>query len=197
MGVWPMEAPDAVETVTIRFEKGRTVSINGKALDPIAVMRTANQLGGRNGVGMKHALENRIVGTKSRGVYEAPGMELLGTALRFVYQAVLDRRSTLLFQHLSKLVADQIYDGRYFDPVTQAARAAIGVFSAHASGAVSVGLYKGNVLFQSLTDCKASLYNEADSSMEASAGLNPVSSQGFAEIQSVEALALARAGQIR
>jgi argininosuccinate synthase len=196
MGVWPMEAPDAVETVTIRFEKGRAVKINGKKVNPVAAMRTANQVGGRNGIGMKHALENRIVGTKSRGVYEAPGMELLGTALRFVYQAVMDRRSTLLFMHLSKLVADQIYDGRYFDPVTQAARAAIGVFSANATGTVSVGLYKGNILFQSLTDCKASLYNEADSSMEASAGLNPVSSQGFAEIQSVEALALARAGQI-
>ncbi len=196
MGVWPMQAPDAVETVTIRFEKGRAVKINGQSVDPISAMRTANQVGGRNGIGMKHALENRIVGTKSRGVYEAPGMELLGTALRYVYQAVMDRRSTLLFQQLSKLVADQIYDGRYFDPVTQAARAAIGVFSAHASGTVSMGLYKGNILFQSLTDCKASLYNEADSSMEASAGLNPVSSQGFAEIQSVEALALARAGQI-
>ena len=196
MGVWPMQAPDKVETVTIRVEKGRAVKINGKKVNPVAAMRLANQLGGRNGVGMKHALENRIVGTKSRGVYEAPGMELLGTALRYVYQAVMDRRSTLLFMQLSKLMADQIYDGRYFDPVTQAARAAIGVFSAHATGTVSVGLYKGNVLFQSLTGCKASLYNEADSSMEASAGLNPVSSQGFAEIQSVEALALARAGQI-
>jgi argininosuccinate synthase len=197
MGVWPMEAPDKTESVTIRFEKGRTVQINGQDVDPIAAMVTANRIGGRNGIGMKHALENRIIGTKSRGVYEAPGMELLGAALRFVYQATMDRRSTLLFMHLSKLVADQIYDGRYFDPVTQAARAAIGVFSNHATGVVSVGLYKGNILFQSLTGCKASLYNEADSSMEASAGLNPVSSQGFAEIQSVEALSLARAGQIR
>jgi argininosuccinate synthase len=123
-------------------------------------------------------------------------MELLGTCLRYVYQATMDRRSTLLFQQLSKLVADQIYDGRYYDPVTQAARAAIGVFSKFASGTVTVGLYKGNILFESLTDCKASLYNEADSSMEASAGLNPVSSQGFAEIQSVEAFALANARQI-
>ena len=157
----------------------------------------ANGIGGRNGVGMKHALENRVVGTKSRGVYESPGMELLGAALRFVYQAVMDRRATLLFQQLSKLVADQIYDGRYFDPATQAARAAIGVFAQHASGTVRVGLYKGNVLFLSQTGCRASLYNEADSSMEASAGLTPVSSQGFAEIQSVEARAMARAGQIR
>ena len=197
MGVWPMQAPDKMEDVTIRFVQGRVVQINGRDVTPIEAMVQANLIGGRNGVGMKHALENRVVGTKSRGVYEAPGMELLGTALRFLYQAVLDRRSTLLFQQLSKLVSDQIYDGRYFDPVTQAARAAIGVFSQHASGTVTVGLYKGNVLFHALRDCKASLYNEADSSMEASAGLNPVSSQGFVEIQSVEARAMAFAGQIK
>jgi argininosuccinate synthase len=197
MGVWPMQAPDRVEEVTVRFVHGRVVQINGREVTPIEAMVLANQIGGRNGIGMKHALENRVVGTKSRGVYEAPGMELLGTALRFLYQAVLDRRATLLFQQLSKLVADQIYDGRYFDPVTQAARAAIGVFAQHASGVVSVGLYKGNVWFHALRECPASLYNEADSSMEASAGLNPVSSQGFVEIQSVEARAMAQAGQIR
>lgn len=197
MGVWPMQAPDKAETVRVRFDRARVVQLNGLDVGPVEAMRRANQIGGRNGVGMKHALENRIIGTKSRGVYEAPGMELLGTCLRFVYQAVMDRRSTLLFQQLSKLVADQIYDGRYFDPVTQAARAAISVFAGYASGTVQVSLYKGNIFFESLTGCRASLYNEADSSMEASSGLNPVSSQGFAEIQSVEALAMARAGQIR
>ena len=197
MGVWPQEAPDKVEKATVRFSKGRAVQINGKDVTPLQAMQLANKLAGRNGIGMKHALENRIVGTKSRGVYEAPGMELLGTCLRYVYQCTMDRRAGLLFGRLSKLVADQIYDGRYFDPVTQAARAAIGVFSKHASGTVEVGLYKGNIFFNALTGCKASIYNEADSSMEASDGLNPVSSQGFAEIQSVEAFMLAKAGQVK
>jgi argininosuccinate synthase len=197
MGVWPKEAPDKIEKFKVRFVKGRAVAINNKDVSPIQAMQLANKIAGRNGIGMKHALENRIIGTKSRGVYEAPGMELLGTCLRYVYQATLDRRAGLLFGQLSKLVADQIYDGRYFDPVTQAARAAIGTFSKHASATVEVGLYKGNIFFNALTGCKASIYNEADSSMEASNGLNPVSSQGFAEIQSVEALMLAKAGQIR
>ncbi len=197
MGVWPKEAPDKIEKFKVRFVKGRAVAINNKDVSPIQAMQLSNKIAGRNGIGMKHALENRIIGTKSRGVYEAPGMELLGTCLRYVYQATLDRRAGLLFGQLSKLVADQIYDGRYFDPVTQAARAAIETFSKHASGTVEVGLYKGNIFFNALTDCKASIYNEADSSMEASNGLNPVSSQGFAEIQSVEALMLAKAGQIR
>ena len=196
MGVWPFQAPDKPETVTFRFEKARCVQINGKDVTPLEAMLLVNQIGGRNGLGMKHALENRIIGTKSRGVYEAPGMELLGCALRYLYQATMDRRATLLFQQLSKLVADQIYDGRYYDPATQAARAAIGVFAAKATGVVKVQLYKGNVFFESLSGCAATLYNEADSSMEASDGLNPVSSQGFAEIQSVEARSMARAGLI-
>ena len=157
----------------------------------------ANAVGGHNGIGMKNALENRIIGTKSRGVYEAPGMELLGYSLLQVYQATMDRRTTELFQDLSKRVARQIYDGRFFDPATTAALAAIETMAQYASGTVSVLLYKGNITFQSLTDCPASLYHEADASMEASDGLNPVSSQGYAEIQSVEAKALAQAGQIR
>ncbi len=197
MGVWPAEAPDAVESVVVRFEKGRAVEMNRERMLPLDMMLAANRIAGRNGVGFKNALENRIIGTKSRGVYEAPGMELLGRCLQCVYQAVMDRRALALFRQLSPLVADQIYDGRYFDPATTAALAAIHVFSAHADGVVNVGLYKGNVLFESLTECPSSLYNEADSSMEASAGLNPVSSQGYAEIQSVEARSLAQAGQIR
>ena len=196
MGVWPADAPDEVERFVVRFEKGRAVQVNGADVSPLEAMVQANAIGGRNGVGMKHALENRIIGTKSRGVYEAPGMELLGTCLRYIYQSTMDRRSGLLFGSLSKLVADQIYDGRWFDPATQAARAAIDVFARHASGTVEVGLYKGNIFFNALTECPASIYNEADSSMEASDGLNPVSSQGFAEIQSVEARMLAKAGQI-
>jgi argininosuccinate synthase len=197
MGVWPQEAPDKVETFTVRFAKARAVEINKAAVTPLDAMTQANRIGGRNGVGLKHALENRIVGTKSRGVYEAPGMELLATCLRFVYQATMDRECGALFAGLSTLVARQVYCGRYFDPSVTAAMAAMDSMAEFANGVVTVGLYKGNIQFQSLTDCPASLYNEADSSMEASAGLNPVSSQGYAEIQSVEARALAKAGQVR
>jgi argininosuccinate synthase len=196
MGVWPQQAPDAVETVKLRFEGGRCVAINGEAVNPLQAMLTANAIGGRNGVWMKNALENRVIGTKSRGVYEAPGMEVLGTGLRYVYQATMDRKSTALFGQLSKLLADQIYDGRYFDPVAQAAKAAIAVLAAKATGTIELGLYKGNLYFQKFGECPHSLYNEADSSMEASDGLNPASSQGYVEVQSVEAKSMARAGQI-
>lgn len=194
---WPQQAPDRVEDVTLQFERGRCVAIDGEYLAPLALMERANAIGGRNGIGLANALENRIIGTKSRGVYEAPGMELLGCALRSVYQAVLDRRSTSLFGHVSRLVAEATYDGRLYDPASRAALGCVEVLSEHATGTVVLGLYRGNAFVQKLRDIPASLYNPADASMEASDGLDPRSSQGFVEIQRCEALALARAGQIR
>jgi len=196
MGVWPKDAPDVQEEITLRFEKGRCVAINGKNMTPLEVVQAANTIGGRNGLGVSHALENRILGTKSRGVYEAPGMCLLGQGLQYVYQAVLDRRSTGLFRELSKHVSDQIYDGRYFDPSTRCAVNGCWQLAEPANGTVSMGLYKGHMAFLSLKECPQSLYFEADSSMEASSGLNPVSSQGFLEVSSVEAKSMAKAGLI-
>jgi argininosuccinate synthase len=90
-----------------------------------------------------------------------------------------------------------VYDGRLFDPSARAALSAIDVLSEPASGTVELGLYKGNIYFQALRDVKGSLYNQEDASMEKSEGLNPTSSQGYVEIQAVEAKALARAGQIK
>merc|ERR1712083_130127 len=196
MGVWAKDAPNVQEEVTLRFEHGRCVAINGKKVDPFQALDEANKMAGRNGLGISHALENRILGTKSRGVYEAPGMTLLGQALVYVYQAVLDRRSTALFKTLSTHVADQIYDGRYFDPSTRVAINANWQLAEPANGTVKVELYKGNVHFLSLVGCPHSLYFEADSSMEASEGLNPVSSQGFLEVSGVEAKSMAKAGLI-
>ncbi len=196
MGVWPQEAPDAVEEIELRFERGACVAVNGEAMGPLGVMQTVNQIGGRNGVIFRNAMENRIIGTKSRGVYEAPGLEVLGYALSCIYQATMDRRSTTMFQGLSKLFADQIYDGRYFDPTCRASLAAINVLADYATATIRLGLYKGNIFFLALKDCPGTLYNPADASMEASDGLNPVSSQGYVELQAVEAYALAKAGQI-
>jgi len=196
MGVWPKDAPDAVEDITMKFEKGRCVAINGKAMSPLEVLQTCNKIAGRNGMGLSQALENRILGTKSRGVYEAPGMELLGQGVTYVYQAVLDRRSTGLFKHLAGHISDQIYDGRYFDPSTRCAINAIWQLAEPATGTVKLGMIKGHAHFLSLTDVPHTIYFEADSSMEASEGLNPVSSQGYLEVSSVEAKAMAKAGLI-
>jgi argininosuccinate synthase len=196
MGVWPRDAPNEEEEVSIRFEHGRCVAINGKTLDPFQAVSEANKVAGRNGIGIRHALENRIIGTKSRGVYEAPGMELLGQALEYLYQAVHDRRSAKLFKMLSAHIADQIYDGRYFDPSTRVAVSAVWQLAEPATGIIKMGLCKGHMNFLALSDCSHCLYFEEDASMEASAGLNPVSSQGYLEVSSVEAKSMAKAGLI-
>lgn len=197
MGVWPQHAPDAIEEVTIRVESGRCVAINGESVTPLRAMRLANELAGRNGIWMRNALENRIIGTKSRGVYEAPGMELLSFALRAVYQATMGRRSTKLFAYLSRLIADEIYDGRLYEPPSRAAMSGVDTLTEFADGTVRIGMYRGNMYFRALTDCPHSLYSPADASMEASDGLNPQSSQGYVEVASVEARVLAGAGQIK
>merc|ERR1719145_408689 len=199
MGVWPKDAPEKPEEVTFKFQKGRCVAINGTEMTPLKIIQEANKIGGRNGLGLSHALENRILGTKSRGVYEAPGMTLLGRGLAYVYQAVLDRRSTDLFKLLSEHVSNQLYDDRYFDPSTCASIGAVWSLAARANGTVKMGLYKGNMYFISLTECPHSVYFESDSSMEATdpnQSLNPVSSQGYVEVCSVEAKSLAKAGNI-
>jgi argininosuccinate synthase len=196
MGVWPHQAPEETRTVTLRFEKGNCVALDGEEMEPFELMLKANDLAGRYGIGLKNALENRVIGTKSRGVYESPGLELLGTALRAVYMATMDRRSTGLFHAMSRLVAEQIYDGRLYDPGARAAMSGIEILAGYATGTVELGMYRGHLYFQALKDVPHSLYNEADSSMEASDGLNPVSSQGYVEVQAVEAVAIAKAGQV-
>lgn len=196
MCVWPHDAPDEIEDIVLEYRHGNCVAIDGIAMGPLEVMRTANARAGRNGIGLSNALENRIIGTKSRGVYEAPGLTLLGRGLDAVYQTTMDRRSTGLFRKLSTFMGDQIYDGRLFDPGARAAMAAIDVFARQANGTVTFGMYRGNLYFKGLTNCTNSLYNPADASMEASDGLNPRSSQGYVEVMSVEAEAMAKANQI-
>ncbi len=196
MCVWPQQAPEEAEEIELRFESGNCVAIDGRRMAPLEIMMEANERAGRNGIGLRHAMENRVIGTKSRGVYEAPGLELLGAGLRYVYQTTMDRRSTGLFHSMSRLVAEQVYDGRLFDPGARASMAGIAVLAEYATGTVNLRMYKGNTFFRALTDCPHSLYNPADASMEASDGLNPHSSQGYVEVQQVEAKALAHGGQI-
>ena len=197
MGLWPHEAPEEIKKVEVTFNKGRAIKLNGESLSALEMMRKVNYLAGQYGIGLKSSLENRIIGTKSRGVYEAPGVEFLGVCLRFIYQAVMDRNSKEIFDCLSSFVAKQIYDGAYYDSSTTAALLAIDHLSQYATAILTVELYKGNIYFSSLSSCPHSLYNEENASMEASEGLNPKSSQGYADILSVEALSLAQAKQIR
>lgn len=197
MGVLPKDAPDKPESVVVKFEKGRPVAINGKATTAFQAIQTANALGGKHGVGIAtHLVENRFVGIKSRGVYEAPGMELIGTAYAFLLQLVLDRRSRELFDQLSLFVAKQIYQGYGFDLATHMARSALAPINAIASGSITVKLYKGRAEFESAADVPHQMYSEANASMEAIGTFDHADSEGFLRVLQVSARALAANGHV-
>lgn len=198
MGVFPTDAPDAAQQITIRFDKGVPVSLNGEILGGFDMVVAANALGGANGVGIGlHAVENRFVGIKSRGIYEAPALELLSRSYEFLLQLILDRRSRKFYDQVSTWIAEQIYQGYWFDSATQACRAFVDRFSKMATGTVTVSIYKGNVLFVSITDAPHSLYSEDTASMEDVGEFDHQDSQGFLGVLGVHARALNTAGQIR
>ena len=197
MGVLPAVAPDRPETVSVRFEEGRPVALNGEMVSAYQALAQANRIGGRHGVGIcYHLVENRFVGIKSRGVYEAPGMELLGTAYDLLLQLVLDRRARELFHQLSALIGRQVYQGYGFDLASRMAQEALRPAVRLITGTVTVTLYKGHVTFESVTDAPHSLYSEANASMEAIGEFDHADSEGLLRVLSVGARALAAAGQI-
>lgn len=198
MGVHPQQAPDQVETFRVRFSQGIPVEINGTAVGPLEAITMANRIGGRNGVGIGiHAVENRFVGIKSRGVYESPGMSLLAGCYEFLLQLILDRRARRVFNQASEAIAEQIYQGYWFDPATQALRASIDTFSRLADGEIVVSLYKGNIAFQEALNVPHSLYSESNASMEGIGEFDHKDSEGFLGVLGVSARALKVSGQMK
>jgi argininosuccinate synthase len=141
-------------------------------------------------------VENRFVGIKSRGVYEAPGMELLGNAYAFLLQLILDRRGRELFDQLSLFVAKQIYQGYGFDLGTHLARSAIAPINALATGTIKLKLYKGRAEFESAEDVPHQMYSESNASMEAIGEFDHADSEGFLRVLQVSARALAANKQV-
>ena len=197
MGVHPTAAPDETEYFTVRIDRGRPIEINGSPTTPLAAFQQANLIGGRYGIGSGiHVGENRFVGIKSRGVYESPGMELLGRCYEYLLQLVLDRRARRVFDRLSDIVAEQIYEGYWFDPATQSQLASIQPFTQLATGEITVALYRGNISFHAATSVPHSLYSEETASMEDIGDFNHADSEGFLSVLGVSARALAVSGQI-
>jgi argininosuccinate synthase len=195
MGVYPADAPAEAEIVEIHFERGYAEAINGERLSADALIRKANEIAGRHGVGLAlHLVENRIVGIKSRGVYEAPGMELLGTCHELLTQVILDDTATRLFEHLRGLIADQVYKGRWFDAASAASGAAVDELMRFATGDIAVSLYKGTISFQHAKNIRHSLYCEDNASMEAVGEFSHQDSEGYlrATGQSVRAAGFAK-----
>jgi argininosuccinate synthase len=156
MSLSPADAPAEPETFIVSLEKGRPVRIDHDRLDALGCVLRANEVGGRNALGFFDVLENRLNGTKCRGVYEAPGLDLISRCTRRLYQATLSLDELRRLRSLSTVLGTEMYAGRWFSEQATRARAEVDAIVASATGTVEVTLYKGNTFFRSLRDVPAS-----------------------------------------
>ncbi|MEX1223243.1 MAG: argininosuccinate synthase [Pirellulales bacterium] len=182
MGVSPQQAPDKIENVKIGFEHGLPVTLNGKRVSALEMVKGLNDIGGRNGVGRIDMVENRFVGMKSRGVYESPGMTILYDAHMLVEQLTLDRDLLHLRDRLAPEVAEMVYYGFWYTPKMDALTAFIREAQQPVTGEVSLNLYKGNIQVDSRSSPN-SLYAEEIASMEGGGSYNQTDAEGFIRIQ--------------
>jgi len=191
--VTPMAAPDAPEELTIDFEHGDPVAIDGAKLSPAALLAELNARGGRNGVGAIDIVENRFIGMKSRGIYETPGGTILFVARRAIESLTLDRGAMHMKDELMPRYAELVYNGFWFSPERVMLQAAIDRASARVTGTVRLKLYKGNVM---VTGRKSpnSLYDEAMVTFEEDAVYDQRDAAGFIKLN---ALRLRLAGRNR
>jgi argininosuccinate synthase len=157
--VSPETAPDEPENVTIGFNKGTPVAVNGIFLDPVSLLSTLNEIGGRHGVGRIDLVEDRLVGMKSRGVYETPGGTLLYTAHSELEQLILDRRTLAAKDLIAPRYADLVYEGRWWTTEREAYDAFVNVTQDRVTGGVTLRLYKGTVTIVSRAS-EFALYDE-------------------------------------
>jgi len=184
MTVDPWEAPDIMETVTVGFEKGTPVSVNGTRMEPAELLRRLNQLGGAAGVGRIDIVENRFVGMKSRGVYETPGGTILHHAHRAVESITLDREVMHLRDELSPRYAEMVYNGFWYAPEREALQAFMDNIQTRVNGEARLTLYKGNVIVDGRKS-DDSLYDEATVTFEEDDVYDQGDATGFIRLQSL------------
>lgn len=182
MGVSPQEAPDVAENVTIGFDSGIPVTLNGQQVTALEMVEQLNQIAGRNGIGRIDMVENRFVGMKSRGVYESPGMTVLYDALMYVEQLTMDRDLMHLRDRLAPEVAEMVYYGFWYTPKMDSLLSFIHEAQKPTSGEVTLKLYKGNISVDSRSSPN-SLYDAEIATMEGGGSYNQDDAEGFLRIQ--------------
>ena len=166
LSVSPEDAPNKPEHVTLDFEKGNCIAVNGRAMSPLKVMQTLNRLGGKHGIGRVDMVENRFVGMKSRGVYETPGGAILHAAHRRMESITMDREVMHIRDSLIPKYSELVYNGFWYAPEREALQALVTESQQNVTGTVRVKLYKGNVIAAGLKS-PVSLYNPDIATMEA------------------------------
>lgn len=160
LGTTPEKAPDEGEYVTMTFEKGVPTSVNGKKMKVSEIITTLNELGGKHGIGIIDIVENRVVGMKSRGVYETPGGTILMEAHQQLEELILDRDTYAMKKEMGGRFASLVYEGKWFTPLRLAEQAFIEETQEYVTGEVKFKLYKGNII-KAGTTSPYSLYNES------------------------------------
>ena len=160
LGVTPEKAPDAGEYVTMTFEKGVPTSINGQQMKVSEIIMKLNELGAKHGIGICDIVENRVVGMKSRGVYETPGGTILYEAHQQLEELVLDRATTEVKKDMGNKLSQVVYEGKWFTPLREAIQAFVESTQEYVTGEVKFKLYKGNII-KAGTTSPYSLYNES------------------------------------
>ena len=160
LGVSPEKAPDQGEYVTMTFEKGVPTSVNGEKMKVSDIIRKLNELGGKHGIGIVDIVENRVVGMKSRGVYETPGGTILMEAHKQLEELVLDRATMEVKKEMGDKLAQVVYEGKWFTPLREAIQAFVTSTQEYVTGEVKFKLYKGNII-KAGTTSPYSLYSES------------------------------------
>lgn len=174
----PEDAPDEAEYITLTFEKGNAVKLNGEALTPLAMLEKLNELGAKHGIGILDIVENRLVGMKSRGVYETPGGTILHVAHQGLESLTLDRSTMEFKAHAAVKYAQLVYDGLWYTPLKEALDAFIDKTQETCSGEVRLKLYKGSVTTAGMTS-PYSLYNEEFVTFGEDEVYNQADAEGF------------------
>ena len=178
LGVSPEQAPDEPTYVTIHFEKGKPTAINGKEMNGVEVVTTLNELGGKNGVGLADIVENRLVGMKSRGVYETPGGAILYHAHNKLEELCLDRDTFHYKQQIGLKFAELVYYGQWFTTLREALSAFVDSTQQTVTGDVKLKLYKGNIIDAGVTS-PYSLYDPEIATFDEDEVYNQADADGF------------------
>ena len=196
LSVAPEDAPDKPEYATLDFDKGNCVAVNGKAMEPLGVMRALNKLGGKHGIGRVDMVENRYVGMKSRGVYETPGGAILHFAHRQMETLTMDREVMHLRDSLIPRYAELVYYGYWFSPERLALQSFVIESQKNVSGTVRLKLYKGNLMVAGRKS-PVSLYSPAIATMEAdpTKAYNQNDATGFIRLNALRLKVAAQVGR--
>lgn len=178
MGVAPEQAPDKPTYITLSFEKGIPVALDGEKMDGVTMIKTLNKLGGENGIGLLDIVENRLVGMKSRGVYETPGGTILYHAHEVLETICLDKMTQHYKQKLALEFADLVYNGQWYTPLREAMSAFVDKTQETVTGEVKLKLYKGNIINAGVTS-PYNLYDEEVATFGEDEVYNQADSAGF------------------